>query len=272
MNKKSKIISATVTAAIAAIIIVLLVSWRLSVNVSKGQQWPPVKNFELIAEDIEDPDAYVSTFTSSADDVWEQLSETDDPAPSDVDSEADTQTSYDASNSGNTEGHHANLTSGNRESDLKQKEVKEGVAKTNDAARLEAERQQKSQKNIEKQMSFNRGSGAGKGEGGKANPQADGSLSNNGPGGKEPLTYSASVDERPRSTETGRIRVEVVVLDGGIVQAGSAKFILNQSNGKAASNTATINACKKAAEKCRFRRASNDKGPRPGIVTFTWKD
>lgn len=272
MNRKSKIISGAVTAVVAALIIVLLVSWRLSVNLHKGQQWPPVKEFELIAEDLDDPESFVSTYTSTADDIWEQPSETDDPGPSDIDSETDTQTSHDLDNGGSEEGHHSNLTASERPSDMQQKEVKEGVAKPDEAARLEAARQQKSKKNIDRQMKFNRNSGAGTGDGGKANPRADGTKDNNGPGGNEPLTYSVSVDQRPRSAETGRILISVTVLDGGKVQPGSAQFIINRSTGNAATNNATIAACKKAAEKCNFRRASNDKGPRNGIVIFEWKN
>lgn len=269
MNNKSKIISGIITAAIAILIAVLLVSWKLNVNLHKGQQWPPVKEFELIAEDIEDPEAFVSTYSSAADDVWEMESEMDDPGASDIDSDIDTQTSYDLNNNGDTEGHHANLTATGNPSDLQQKNVNEGVAKTNDAERLEAERQQRSVKNIEKQVKFNRNSGAGQGEGGKESPKADGTKNNNGPGGNEPLTYSASVDQRPRSTELGTIRISVIVLDGGKVQPGSAQY--HSGKDKAATNKKTIEACIKAAEKCNFRRASNDTGPRTGIVTFKWE-
>lgn len=253
----------------AILIVVLLVSWRLNVNLHKGQQWPPVKEFELIAEDIEDPEAFVSTYSSEADDVWEMESEYDDPGAADIDSDIDTQTSYDLNNNGNTEGHHANLTSTDNASDLQQKNVNEGVAKPNDAARQEAERQQRSKKNIEKQVKFNRNSGAGTGEGGTQEPKADGSKNNNGPGGNEPLTYSASIDQRPRSAELGTIRISVIVLEGGKVQPGSARY--HSGKDKAATNNQTIQACIKAAEKCNFRRASNDKGERTGIVTFKWE-
>lgn len=269
MNKKSKIISGSITVAIAVLLVVLLVSWKLSVNLHKGEKWPPVKEFELFAEDIEDPETFVSTYSSSADDVWELPAETDDPSASDIDSDVDTQTSYDLENSGSTEGHHANLTSAENASDLQQKDLKEGTTKPDDSARQEAERQQKSKKNIENKVKFNRGSGAGNGEGGKANPNADGTLNNNGSGGKDPLTMSASVDKRPRSTELGRITIGVVVLDGGKVEPGSAHYI--GGTGVAATNKATVNACIKAAEECNFSRRSDDKGPRSGIVIFEWK-
>lgn len=269
MNKKSRILSGIITAAIAVLIIILMVSWKLSVNLSKGEKWPPVKEFELFAEDIEDPETFVSTYNSSADDVWELQAETDDPAASDVDLDIDTQTSYDLDNSGSVEGHHSNITSTENSSELQVKEQKEGTAKPDDAARQEAARQQKSKKNIDKQVKFNRGSGAGNGDGGKADPKADGNKSNNGPGGNEPLTMSASVDQRPRSTELGRITIGVVVLDGGKIEPGSAHYI--SGNGNAATNKATINACIKAAEKCNFSRRSDDKGPRSGLVIFEWK-
>jgi hypothetical protein len=80
MDKRPKIISGIVTAAVAILVIVMLVSWHLNVNVSKGKQWPPVKEFELIAEDIEDPESFVSTYSSSADDIWEEQADTA-PAP-----------------------------------------------------------------------------------------------------------------------------------------------------------------------------------------------
>lgn len=269
MNNRPKIISGIVTAALAILIIVMLVSWKLSVNLHKGERWPPVKEFELIAEDIEDPEAFVSTYSSSADDVWEQQTETDDPGAADIDSDADTQTSHDMTNSGDTEGHHANLTSSNKASDMQQKEVKEGTAKPDDSARREAARQQKSKKNIEEKMA-NRWSGTGKGDGGKKEPKADGTKNNNGPGGNEPLTYSVPVDRRPRSSELGTIRIQVTVLAGGKVQPGSASF--HSGEQKAATNRATISACIKEAEKCVFSRASNDTKPRIGIVVFKWKD
>lgn len=269
MNKKSKIISGLVTAAVAVLLVVLLVSWKLSVNLHKGEKWPPVKEFELFAEDIEDPETFVNTYNSSADDVWELPAETDDPAASDIDSDEDTQTSYDLHNGGSEEGHHANLTSTENASDLQQKDLKERTSKPDDAARREAERQQKSKKNIENKVKFNRGSGTGNGEGGKADPKADGNLNNNGPGGKDPLSMSASVDMHPRSTELGRITIGVIVLDGGKVEAGSARYI--SGNGVAATNKTTIKACIDAAEKCNFSRRSDDKGPRSGIIIFEWK-
>lgn len=274
MDNRPKIISAILTGVIAILLIVMLVTWKLNINLQKGQEWPPVKNFELIAEDIEDPETFVSTYNSSADDVWELEAETDDPGASNVDSDVDTQTSYDLNNSGNTEGHHANLTESNQPSPVQQKPVNEGIAKPSEAeiaAKLEAERQQKSRKNIEEKVS-NRWSGSGKGEGGKVAPKADGTKNNNGPGGNDPLTYSASRDERPRSSELGTIRIRVVVIEGGKVQPGSAKFIANRSSGNSAKNSRTIQSCIAAAEKCVFKRASNDTKPREGIVTFKWED
>lgn len=271
MDKRPKIISGIVTAALAILIIVLLVSWHLNVNVSKGKPWPPVKEFELIAEDIEDPESFVSTYSSSADDVWEEQADTDSPGPSDIDSDADTQTSYDLDNSGNTQGHHANLTSSEKPSPVQQKKVNEGTSKPDDDARQEAARQQKSKKNIENKMA-NRFSGADKGTGGKTDPKADGSKNNNGPGGNEPLTYSASHDERPTSSRLGTISISVVVLEGGTVRPGSASFLKSGSKGNAATDNATIEKCKKAAERCRFKRASNDTAPRQGIVIFKWED
>ncbi len=77
MNNRPRIISGIVTAVLAIIIIVILVSWHLNVNLNKGKQWPPVKEFELIAQDIEDPETFVSTYSSAADDVWEPEAETD---------------------------------------------------------------------------------------------------------------------------------------------------------------------------------------------------
>lgn len=269
MNNRPKIISGIVTALLAIIIIVMLVSWKLSVNLHKGEQWPPVKEFELIAEDIEDPETFVSTYSSAADDVWEQQADTDDPGASDIDSEADTQTSYDINNSGDTEGHHSALTSTDKPSDIKEKTEKEGTSKPDDAARLEAARQQKSKKNIESKIP-DRWSGAAKGYGGKSEPKADGTKNNNGPGGNEPLTYSVPVDRHPRSSELGTIRIQVTVLAGGKVQPGSATF--HSGEQKAATNRATINACIKEAERCVFSRASNDTQPRIGIVVFRWKD
>ncbi|MDE6200054.1 MAG: hypothetical protein K2G06_09465 [Muribaculaceae bacterium] len=269
MDNRPKIISGIVTAALAILIIALLVSWKLSVNAHKGKQWPPVKDFEVIAEEIEDPETFVSTYSSAADDIWEEQAETDDPGASDVDSDADTQTSYDLNNGGEQQGHHANLTSASKESPVQQKTVKEGTAKPDDSARLEAERQQKAKKNIDNKLA-NRFSGTGKGDGGKTDPKADGTKNNNGPGGNEPLTYSASVDERPRSSQLGTIRIGVVVLEGGVVKPGSAQLL--NGSGNAATNTATVNACKKAAERCRFKRASNDTAPRSGIVVFKWED
>lgn len=271
MENRPKIISAILTGVIAILLIVMLVTWKLSINLQKGQEWPPVKNFELIADDIEDPETFVSTYNSSADDVWEQEAETDDPGASDVDSDVDTQTSYDLNNSGDAQGHHANLTASNQPSPVQQKPTNEGVAKPDDAAKLEAERQQKSKKNIEEKVS-NRWSGSGNGEGGKVAPKADGTKSNNGPGGNDPLTYSASHNERPRSSELGTIRIRVVVVEGGKVQPGSAKFIASRSNGNAAKNQSTIRNCIAAAEKCVFTRASNDTKPREGVVTFKWED
>lgn len=269
MDKRPKIISGIVTAAVAILVIVMLVSWHLNVNVSKGKQWPPVKEFELIAEDIEDPESFVSTYSSSADDIWEEQADTDSPGPSDIDSDADTQTSYDLDNSGDTQGHHANLTSSEKPSPVQQKKVNEGTSKPDDAARMEAARQQKSKKNIENKMA-NRFSGADKGTGGKTDPKADSSKNNNGPGGNEPLTYSVPVDKTPRSTELGVIRINVVVVAGGKVRPGSATK--GHCVGNAGKNSATIEACKKAAEKCVFRRASDDTEPRAGIVIFKWED
>lgn len=269
MDKRPKIISGIVTAALAILIIVMLVSWHLNVNVSKGKPWPPVKEFELIAEDIEDPESFVSTYSSSADDIWEEQADTDSPGPSDIDSDADTQTSYDLDNSGDTQGHHTNLTSSEKPSPVQQKKVNEGTSKPDDAARREAARQQKSKKNIENKMA-NRFSGADKGTGGKTEPKADGSKNNNGPGGNEPLTYSASHNERPASRELGTIRVRVVVLEGGIVKKGSARFL--NGEGKAATLKSVQEECEKAAERCRFSRASNDTAPREGIVIFKWED
>lgn len=269
MDNRPKIISGIVTALLAILIIVLLVSWKLSVSLHKGQQWPPVKEFEVIAEDIEDPEAFVSTYSSSADDVWEEQAEIDDPGASDIDSEADTQTSHDLNSGGPQEGHHSNLTSTAKESPVKQKTVKEGTTKPDDAARLEAERQQKAKKNIDDKLA-NKFSGTGKGEGGKTDPKADGTKNNNGPGGNEPLTYSVPVNKTPRSTELGVIRINVVVLEGGKVRKGSATK--GHCVGNAGKNNATIEACKKAAEECVFRRASNDKEPRQGIVIFKWED
>lgn len=269
MDNRPKIVSGIVTAVIAIAIIAMLVSWHLSVNVDKGQEWPPVKEFELIAEDIEDPETFVSTYTSSADDVWEEQADIDDPGASDIDSEADTQTSYDPANSGDTQGHHANLTSSEQPSAVQQKKAKEGTTKPDNSARLEAERQQKSKKNIEDKMA-NRFSGTGNGTGGKADAKADGSKNNGGPGGNEPLTYSASHNEHPRSSELGTIRIRVTVMAGGIVRAGSAKYIGGVGN--AAKNSKTRSECEKAAERCRFKRASNDTAPREGIVIFEWKD
>ncbi len=269
MNNRPRIISGIVTAVLAIIIIVILVSWHLNVNLNKGKQWPPVKEFELIAQDIEDPETFVSTYSSAADDVWEPEAETDSPGASDIESDTDTQTSYDLDNSGQQQGHHANLTSSEKESPVQQKPANEGTSKPDDAARLEAARQQKSKQNIENKVA-NRWSGADKGTGGKTEPKADGSKNNNGPGGNEPLTYSASVDERPRSSRLGMIRLGVVVLEGGVVKPGSAQLL--NGRGNAATNTATIEACKKAAERCRFKRASNDTAPRSGIVVFKWED
>lgn len=269
MNNRPKIVSGIVTAVIAIAVIAILVSWHLSVNISKGQEWPPVKDFELIAEDIEDPEAFVSTYSSSADDVWEEQADVDDPGASDIDSDADTQTSHDLSSSGDTQGHHANLTSSEQPSPVQEKKVEEGTSKPDDAARLEAERQQKSKKNIENKMT-NRFSGTGNGNGGKTEPKADGSKNNGGPGGNEPLTFSVPVDKTPRSSELGVIRINVVVVAGGKVRPGSATK--GHCVGNAGKNEATINACIKAAEKCVFRRASNDTEPRTGIVIFKWED
>lgn len=269
MDKRPKIISGILTAAIAVFIIVMLVVWKLSVNLHKREQWPPVKDFEIIAEDIEDPEAFVSTYSSAADDVWEQQADTDSPGPSDIASDADTQTSYDLDNSGDLQGHHADLTSSERPAPVQQKAVKQGTSKPDDAARSEAARQQRSKKNIEDKLA-NRWSGADKGSGGKAEPKADGSKNNNGPGGNEPLTYSASHNERPRSSQLGTIRISVVVLEGGVVKPGSASPL--KGSGNAATNPATIEACRQAAERCRFKRASNDTAPRQGIVTFKWED
>lgn len=269
MDKRPQQISALVTLLLAILIVVLLVSWKLSNNLHKGQQWPPVKEFEIIAEEIEDPETFVSTYSSQADDVWEQYAEADDPAPSDVDSDIDTQTSYDLNNSGQAEGRHVNNTATERPSPVQERRVNEGTTKPDDAAKAEAARQQKSQKNIEKQMKFNRGSGAGNGEGGKSDPKADGSKSNNGPGGNEALTYSASVNERPRSTVIGTIRIRVVVLEGGVVQSGSAKYA--GGTGNAAIDDNLKKECIRRAEKCRFSRPSNDTAPREGIITFKWE-
>lgn len=268
MDNRPKQISALVTVVLAILIIVMLVSWKLSNSLHKGQQWPPVKEFEIIAEDIEDPEAFVSTYTSQADDVWEQYAEVDDPGASDVDSDVDTQTSYDLNNSGNTEGHHVNNTTTERPSSVQERKVNEGTSKPDDAAKAEAARQQKSQKNIENKLA-DRFSGAGKGDGGKTDPKADGTKSNNGPGGNEPLTYSASVNERPRSTELGTIRVRVVVLEGGVVQPGSAKYA--GGSGNASLNGTLKEECLKRAEKCRFSRPSNDTASREGIITFKWE-
>jgi len=269
MNNRPKTISGIVTAALAILLIVMLVSWKLSVNLHKGERWPPVKEFELIAEDIEDPEAFVSTYSSAADDVWEQQADTDDTGASDIDSDTDTQTSYDLDNSGNTEGHHANLTSSDKVSGMQQKQLKEGTSKPDDAARHEAARQQKSKKNIESKIK-DRWSGTGKGDGGKTTPKADGTKNNNGPGGNEPLTYSVPVDRHPRSSELGIIRIQVTVLAGGKVQPGSATY--HSGMEKAATIPATIEACKKEAERCVFSRASNDTKPRLGIVVFKWED
>lgn len=271
MDNRPKIISAILTGVVTILLIVMLLTWTLNINLQKGQEWPPVKNFELIADDIEDPETFVSTYDSSADDVWEQEAEIDDTSASNVDSEVDTQTSYDLNNSGDTQGHHANVTDSNQPSPVEQKQVNEGVAKPDDAAKLEAERQQKSKKNIEDKVS-GRWSGTGKGEGGKVAPKTDGNKNNNGPGGTDPINYSASHNERPSSNELGTIRIRVVVLEGGIVEKGSAQFITSQSNGNAAKNNATIEKCKKAAEKCVFKRASNDTKRREAIITFKWED
>ena len=138
MNNRPRIISGIVTAVLAIIIIVILVSWHLNVNLNKGKQWPPVKEFELIAQDIEDPETFVSTYSSAADDVWEPEAETDSPGASDIESDTDTQTSYDLDNSGQQQGHHANLTSSEKESPVQQKPANEGTSKPDDAARLEA--------------------------------------------------------------------------------------------------------------------------------------
>ncbi|MBD5209878.1 MAG: hypothetical protein HDS77_01205 [Bacteroidales bacterium] len=268
MDNRPKQIAALVTLLLTILIIVLLWSWKLSISLHKGQQWPPVKEFEIIAEEMEEPEAFVSTYNSQADDVWEQQAEVDDPGASDVSSDADTQTSYDLNNSGTTEGHHVNNTTSERPAPVQEKKVKEGTTKPDDAAKAEAARQQKSQKNIENKLA-NRFSGAGKGEGGKADPKADGSKSNNGPGGNEPLTYSASSNERPRSTVIGTIRVRVTVLEGGVVQAGSAKYA--GGTGNAAIDESLRNECIKRAEKCRFSRRSDDTAPREGIITFKWE-
>ncbi|MDE6317281.1 MAG: hypothetical protein K2L73_02640, partial [Muribaculaceae bacterium] len=158
MDNRPKQIAALVTVVLAILIIVMLVSWKLSNSLHKGQQWPPVKEFEIIAEDIEDPGAFVSTYTSQADDVWEQYAEVDDPGASDVDSDVDTQTSYDLNNSGNTEGHHVNNTTTERPSPVQERKVNEGTSKPDDAVKAEAARQQKSQKNIENKLA-NRFSG-----------------------------------------------------------------------------------------------------------------
>lgn len=270
MNNRPKIISLTVTAVIAAAVVLLLINGHLSVDRHQQKKWPPEKNFELIAENIEEPESFVSTYSSQADDIWEPQAEADDPGASDNDSDTPTATSHDLTTEGNAEGHDSKLTSTTKESDLKQKkEAKQGTTKPDDAAKLQAQREQRSKKNINDKLK-NKFSGKGSGEGGKSDSKADGTKDNNGPGGNEPLSYSASINERPQSNELGWIKISVVVVEGGKVRPGSAEF--HSGYGNAGKNAALRKDCLNRAYKCQFKRASNDTSPRTGIITFKWED
>lgn len=269
MDNKPKIYAGIGTATAAVLLLLLLINGTLNISAKRGQKWPPVNKPEIELANIEDPETYVSTFRSSADDVMEIPTDADDYGPSDQISDVDTQTSYDSSNNG-PEGNHADLLASNETSSMEQRasETPSGSRNSEDAeAQAEAQRQQRANE-INSSMT-NRFSG--KGNGGGKTSAADGETAAGGPGGKAPLTTSASVNVTPKSNLTGTIAIRVIVLKGGSIKSGSAAFAQTRSSGNAAADINLRKKCLQEVYKCNFARRSDDTAEREGYVIFTWK-
>lgn len=267
---KSRAIASLITLLVAILLLLLLVYGELTTrSISKRRDWPPTDHAEILFAD-EIAEVRVSHTSESGDNVLEPLVE-DQPGPSDVDSDADTQLSADARDESPTEGVNTNLTTTDHESPVSHKpDPKPGNAKPKETkAPAQGTNSQKSKQNVPETPGMNRFSGKGKGEGNSNNPtNRDGNEATNGTSGGRGLDMTASINQRPSSTELGVIIIECIVDGNGRVS--NPKFRQRGSSGNAAKNTALQRECERRALQCQFSRPKGSPTA-SGVIRFVWK-
>lgn len=276
-NRKPRIIAVAVTLIVIVMLIALMIAGHMSVKtVDPDREWPPRHHAEIILEPQEPEVRYVTTISDASDNATEDdLDDTTDYGPSDIDSDAPTQTSHNAVNAGHNQGAATPPQTSNAESPVKirpnDKPAGNRTPNPDDAAAAEARRQQQAKANIDNKMS-QRFSGAGK-EGGKAAANdADGTSSAPGKGTGRGLGMTASVNQTPKSDKVGVIVITCTVLPDGKVQPGSAQFSQKGSSGQAATDVALKQRCIEATYRCQFSRPTSDTDNRPGTIKFNFVD
>lgn len=262
-----------VTLIVAAGLLVLMVKGLLQPTVPSDTEWPPRHHSEIeFAAVEEEPERFVQTYSMQGDDVTEPYdSEEREAAPSGVVSDQQTQTSHSPANRGNRQGREAQPKSSNRESEQQVRPTTNpgntAPDPAQEAARAEAERQQRADRINEKTNRWNRGSGAGQGEG--RTTETDGTNASNGPGGGSGHGMTLSVNKTFSTSKPGVLVFDVRVLPDGTVETGSVKLASRGNSGTAATDPATIRQATAAAAQCRFSRRTGETTTVPGRITFT---
>lgn len=267
---KSRAIALLITLLTAFLLMLLLVFGYLSTqSVSKTREWPPSGHAEILFAD-EIADVRVSHTAESGDNVLEPLVN-DEPGPSDVDADVDTQLSADAKDESATEGVNTNLVTSEAESPVRHKtDSKPGNSKPKETqAPAQGTNSQKSKKNVPELPGINRFSGKGKGNGNSDNPtNRDGNDATGGTTGGRGLDMTANINQRPSSPDLGVIIIECIVDGDGRVS--NPRFRQRGSSGKAAENQALKAECIRRATQCQFSRPKGSPTA-SGIIRFVWK-
>lgn len=269
-RNKPRIIATALTLLLTVLTVVWLILCSLDAAGNSKREWPPEKHSEIVLDEVVEEE-FVPLYAAAGDNLLEPAQD-DGPGASDAESDSPTNLANDAADNAAAEGVNTNLTTSEKPSTVSKKNTEKpgnSTPKESEEA-ANARRQQRAAKNISDRLD-NRFSGQGNKNGTKNETETDGTKATEGASGGGGVSMTASVDQKPKSSQLGTITIRCTVLPDGSVAPNSVHIHVPGCSGKAGADDGLRARCIEAAKKCRFARIAGKTDNRQGTIIFRWE-